>query len=232
MIAMFWMAAAVAQVASPPPPPPVIDEVVVVGHRKPFKLNVRGLRAAQALFDAQRDQFAPAASLRFIAVGRDEETPSPPPRLRLTDGTNVMPVALAADGSFTLPNLPAGKWWLTADLGQRQLLIKPLVRSPGSDRLDHRLGDARLQCMVYWTMLKANASLLEAPVVGMFDVVGACSSRRIGIHEPVPRPIRTAVLEEGDRSAPVQVGQKRRSYRLPLADRSFGNEARIRIAAD
>ena len=234
MIALYILAA-LAQAGPAQAPDATTSEVVVVAHRKPFRLSARALRAAHATFGEQRDRFAPNSSLRFVASMTRDEPATRPITLRLTDGTRSVPIVLDTDGGFTLPTLPDGKWWLEGNHGPRQLRIRPLVLSPGSDRYDRRLGDVRLQCRVLWAMGKADAPLIAAPLVGLVDAAGACDSRRIGFYERTPRPIQTATLVENARVVPLRTMKDRRSYQMPTAGRSFGDfgdEARVRIALD
>lgn len=230
MSGAMFLAVLLAQAT--PAPAAADSDIVVTGSREAFRVGGRTLRAAQATFAHHRGEFAPASVLRFVVDPRDDRPLSPLPRLRLTDGTRTLPIDVQPDGSFALPATIPDTWWLEADRPARRLSIKPLVLSPGSSRHDQRLGDARLQCRVQWAMAKTRASLLAAPLIGMVDLAGACSSRRIGLYARMPRPIRHAMLSEGGRAMPLALARGGRSYRLPLSDRSFGNEARMTITME
>ena len=224
---------AVAAVAQIPPIPPAShpnDDVVVVGSRESFRLNTKALRVGQAAFLKNREAFAPQATLKFLVERRDG-TPlgSDYVRLYFTDGTNRIAVPILPDGSFDLAGLTAGDWWLESNLPRRSVKIDALVRSPGSTPYEYRLGDARLQCRVSWTMLKANVPFLAAPLVGAVEAAGPCTSRKMGLYTTTPRPIRTAEISEGTRVVPVWVGKRQRSYRLAMGDDTLGDEAKVRI---
>jgi hypothetical protein len=232
---MFFALAVVAAVQTMPSAPTESsnDDVVVVGSRESFKLNTRALRAGQSAFLKNREAFAPQASLRFLVERRDgTKMGSTSIRLYFTDGTNRVAVPISPDNSFDLSGLPAGDWWLESNLPRRSVRIDALVRSPGSTPYDYRFGDGRLQCRVSWTMLKANVPILAAPLVGVVEAAGPCSSRKMGLYTVTPRPIRTAEISEAGRSTSAWVGKQRRSYRLPMGDDTLGNEAKVKVTME
>jgi len=228
LVALALMAAFQATPSSPADNP--TDDVVVVGSRESFKLNTKALRAGQSAFLKNRKAFAPQATLRFLVEHRDG-TPvgSTSVRLYFTNGTKKVAVPILSDNSFDLSGLPAGDWWLESNLPRRSVRIDALVRSPGSTPYDYRFGDGRLQCRVSWTMLKANVPFLAAPLVGVVEAAGPCSSRKMGLYTVTPRPIQTAEISQGGRSVSAWVGKQRRSYRLPMGDDTLGNEAKVKV---
>lgn len=50
-----------------------------------------------------------------------------------------------------------------------------------------------------------------------------------GIYDRIGKPIAAARADERDRSVPLKLGVKDTSYRMPLADKSLSDEARVRI---
>ncbi len=209
------------------------EDLVVVGSRDRYKMNLRVLRAGQTAFERYRAQFAPDATLSFLIEPGRVPIDRKPVKLYLTDGARKITIDVKPDDSFVLPTLPSGNWWLEANQTARQITIGPLVLSPAATRLDYRLGDARLYCRVYWAMAKASASILAAPLIGMVEAAGPCTSRKVPFYVTAPGAIRTAMLEEAPRIQPITVSKRsRRAYVLPVADKSFSNEAHIRLAID
>lgn len=227
MLASVVVALLAAQI-TPAPPMADIDDVVVTGARQVFRLDGRAFRAAKAEFDAQRGRYAPSATLRFIARGAAGAT-AIPLRIAVTDGTRKMYINLDADGAFDLPELPARKWWLEVNRPESAVRIEPLTLSSSSTRQDYRLGDARLQCRVFWSMEKAMAPLLAAPAVAIFKIAGPCTSKRIGIYVTAPSGTKAGSVQEGVKTLPVWLSPSKRSYRLPIDDKSLSNEARVKI---
>lgn len=229
---MPMMIATVQETSAPAPAAPDVGDVVVVGVREGFRLNVRALRAAQAAFLKRRAAFAPRSTLSFVIERRDGGPLAAGVHLDLVDGKRRIGVPVRADHSFVLDGLPPGDWRLEVALSRRSVRIEPVVLSPGSSRYAYRLGDGRLQCRVSWAMMKASVPILAAPLVGAADAIGPCTSRRIGLYSATPAPIRTAVLTDSQRTVPVEVGPRRRSYRFPGGDPTFSDEARVAITLE
>jgi len=223
---------ALAQTAPEPPKEDITDDIVVVGARDNFKMSMRAMRAAQSEFGRQRRQYAPDSILSFLIEPFGGAEGRLPVKLYLTDGRSKVAIDLRSDDSFGLPAEPAGKWWLEANRSAREIKISPLVMSPNATRYEYRLGDARLQCRILWAMEKASASVLAAPLLGMIDVAGPCTSQKIGIYVTAPRTVRSAILDEGSRRLPIPVLNFGRSYRLPVYDLTFSNEAHITLVTD
>lgn len=207
--------------------PPVDNgDIVVTGISKPYRLTVAQLRAAQQAFDKGRASLAPRASLWFAVSAVKPGGTLDGVALTLRGEGRAIPVSIGADHRFVLPNLPKGDWQLVSNRSRQGLSIHPLVFSPGSDDGDRRLGDLRLQCRVMWAIEKRHASIV---VVGLFEAAGACSSSRIAIYENTDRAIATAELREGDAAKPVDVLPNRHVFRMPLSEKRFSNEARLRL---
>ena len=226
------VAAAFSQSDPMPPDKHPAGDVVVVGMRERFRIGLAPLRAAQAAFAKDRARYAPASTLAFLVERTTSAAAAGPVRLVLTDGMRRTAITVGGDGRFTLPDLPTGKAWIEADLARRAMRVTPLVLSPGATRTAYRLGDARLQCRAMWAMEKATASVLEAPLIGIVNVAGPCTNRKIGIYVSAPGVIRTAIVREGERTLPIAIGRTRRGYRLPVDDRTFGDEALVEIATE
>lgn len=205
-------------------------EIVVVGSRESSKLNTKALRAARSEFLAHRQRYAPESSLSFVIDKKAGGSfPARQIKLYFTDGTNRVEVETFADSTFMIDALPMSDWLVESNLPRRDVRIEPRILSPRSTRLDYRLGDGRLQCRVMWAMIKASASLLAAPLMRAVQAAGPCTNKKISLYANAPGIIRTAALVEGEQSVPLELGNNRLSYRLPMTEQTFSNEARIRI---
>lgn len=228
----MFLLATIALAAQPSPGVPAAaasDDIVVVGKRRHFKRGLRALLAAQSEFSAHREGYAPGSTLLFL-VERLGSTPNQKPiRLYLTNGTRELPLQLADDDSFQLPAIAGGNWSVESDLAPHQIKISALVLSPGSTRYSYRMGDARLECRANWAMAKADASVLEAPLLGMVDAAGGCSSRKLRVGSFAPVRIKSAVVEEGQHTALIRIWRAQRLYAVPVSDPTFSNEARVKI---
>ncbi|WP_174292572.1 hypothetical protein [Sphingomonas bacterium] len=203
-------------------------DIVVTAVTKPYQIDVHALIVARNAFEQGRPSFAPAATLFFEVREQGHAAARSDLRLTLVDGQRAVPVLLD-QGRFTLPALPEGKWRLTANRARRAITVQALVMTPGTTEGDRRLGDLRLQCRALIAMAKTEASIALLPVIGLFEAMGPCTSRRIGIYYSTSSPIAGAELREGGRTEPVSVGPNGRGYRAPIQDRSFTNEARLTL---
>lgn len=69
-------------------------------------------------------------------------------------------------------------------------------------------------------------------LIGVIAAAGPCTGRKVGVYVAAPGAIRTATLQEGARTVAIPVSRYRTSYRLPVSDPSFGNEAMIKLTTD
>lgn len=149
-----------------------------------------------------------------------------------------------------------GSWELSANRARGRISIRPLVLSPGTVVADdgswmlssngrarsdgragaspslrafapgdtamtgRRLGDLRLQCRVGLAFLRA-----PAPLRLIVDSFNVCANRRFALTLKSQRPLASATLRwpGGDRPLDTQAD----SYRVPLADRTVPDAARL-----
>ena len=209
------------------------SDVVVLGSREGFKINTRALRAAQSEFLARKGQYAPNASLTFLVQRRYGRAFSARDlRIYATNGRDRISIDVHSDNTFSIAALPDAKWWVESNMSPRNWAIEPLVLSPGSNRTNYRLGDARLQCRASWAMFKASGSILAAPLVGVIQAAGPCTSRKVSIFASAPGPVQSAYVSEGSRTAPIKIGRGRDTYPLPGENPTFSNDARVTVVAD
>lgn len=149
---------------------------------------------------------------------------------RWTDGAGrQVPVTIDGDGRVAFATLPAGRWWLTAPAQSQGMRLRPIVLSSGTGIDDRRLGDLRAQCRVAVSMARAQASLLALPLIGMFDAVGGCASKRFAFYHIVEHPLASATASCRSASRDLRLSPKGISYEAPLSDRNLDNEARVRL---
>lgn len=213
--------------AAPAAAPPDEADIVVVGNSgKAYRLTPAQLRAAAEAFTANRAQFAPAARLVWQVIPASAAEGL---ALTLRCGDNPLPVEVGAKGRFVLPldALRSGQCRLTSNRAKKGggLRISPLALSPGSEREDYRFGDARLSCRVGAALALQEAGLL---VRGIFAAAGGCDSKRIGIYIGTQQPISAVTISGW--AGKVELMKGGRAYRVPLYDKSIGNEARVRVS--
>ena len=128
----------------------VNDAVAVTAVRKPVDKPYRRILSGVELFE-KRHHLAPAATLRFKLLSRHRDTNMDAIDLEIVGDSFAIPVAVAADRTFTLersalalkenasvrPNRKAGTMTWRAE-----------IRSPGVPPGARRLGDLRLECEV------------------------------------------------------------------------------------
>lgn len=223
--ATFVAPPAMAQEAEPDGP----DIVVIAG--KPLRVDAKLLRAAQRRFAEDRPSYAPQGTLRFELWRGADRISAAGVGLALTDGAGrQLPVTIDADGRVAFATLPAGRWFLTAPAQSQGMRLRPIVLSSGTSVEDRRLGDLRAQCRVAVSMAKADASLLAMPLIGMFDAIGGCASKRFGFYHMVEHPLASAMATGAGVTRTLRLSAKRTSYEAPLSDRTLSNEARVRLA--
>jgi hypothetical protein len=135
--------AAAGQDAAPP-------SVTVSATRDPVDKSYRKMIAGMDLFE-QRHALAPRATLRFQLLPRLPRTTLDGVTLRVAGDNATLPVAIAADHTFTLAR--STQAWqedaaLIANRKTTSLTWRVQVRSPGVPAGMRRLGDLRLECLV------------------------------------------------------------------------------------
>ncbi|KQN81442.1 hypothetical protein ASE90_12720 [Sphingomonas sp. Leaf67] len=225
MVAGLAMMPADAQDIEPDGP----DIVVTAG--KPLRVDAKLLRAAQRRFAEDRPAHAPRATLRFELWRGYSRISATDVGLALTDGAGgQLPVTIDGDGRVVFATLPAGRWFLTAPAQSQGMHLRPIVLSSGTSVEDRRLGDLRAQCRVMVAMAKADASLLAMPLIGMFDAIGGCASKRFGFYHPVEHPLASATATGAGVMRTLRLSVTSTSYEAPLSDRNLPNDARVRLA--
>ncbi len=225
----MWMVLMVLAMAQDAEPEAETSEIVVTGHQ-PLKIDAKVLRAAQARFAEDRATLSPQGVLRFELWRGPKRVRADGLQLALTDATGrQVPVTVDGEGRVSFAAIPKGRWFLTAPAQAHSMSLRPIVLSTGTSVEDRRLGDLRMQCRVMVSMAKAQVSLLAMPLIGMFDAIGGCASKRVHMYHRAERPLASAVAVGPEQdSRALLLSPKRNAYLSPLSDRTLGDETRIR----
>ena len=226
LLAFAAPAAVLAQEAAPAAVPAPAEEIadgediVVTGMGGTgYRLTADQLRDAVRAFEQHKAEFAPDAALRWRVIPTTEADGL---IVRLARGAERIEIPVDAAGEFILPAEPilSGDWRLQTNAGRRQIRIRPLTFSPGSDDNGFRMGDARLLCRVFWAFANNQFGVFARMA---FGAVGGCGSRRVAIWYRSEQPVASAVA--GDVAFAVR--DDGLAYRPLLHDRAIGDEVRV-----
>lgn len=129
-----------------------------------------------------------------------------------------------------LVKLPAerlgdGKWELAFNQVKGKLRVIPTVFSPGTDQNNRRIGDLRMQCRLWWGFYNNRVNILFR---GAFDMIGGCTTKRVGAYYPVEREIETAIIDGQSEPQPL-LKPNNKGYLVPLSDKTISDDAMLRI---
>ncbi len=228
--------------------------ILVNGTRDPVNKSYRKMLNGMALFEKMHGM-APNASLRFKLLPRQRDTKMDGIVVEIVGDTVTIPVALAADRTFTLeldqqaldenasvmPNRKASSMtWRTE------------IRTPGLPPNTRRLGDLRLECHVG---MEAGLISNTLPVIGLVTdliqgMLDFCNGSDVPYLFFSERPLFSVTMVAGTRReilsvdelyAGVSFGRTSkadlaycdcqvlldRTYFLPLGDRSWPDDTLI-----
>jgi hypothetical protein len=145
-------------------------------------------------------------------------------------------VPVSSDGWFTVPRSQAA-YEQNADLVLNQkkgtYKFSVEVHTPGLPENVRRLGDLRLECKVELAIIKEEIPFwIVALGNSVLMTTDWCGKEKLG-DEPFKfgftslKPLLAATLVSGDRSQKLESGK--RSYQVPLADRSWPDDALIQL---
>lgn len=234
LLNLGWSVSAFASVALPRSP----AEIKVSAPRDPDARKYKAIVAGLDAFDRHQG-LAPAVEvLRFrIAPRRQSGAATAPSAHIIGDNGFSLRLAVDANGVFTAPRSQAA---LDADaelvLDQKRRLhaAAPVVRTPGLADNVRRLGDLRLECQVWMAIRMEEIGLLQALMVNGIlrqrDWCAFLDQKRPGFAFDALAPITHATLREGERSQALRI--EGRSYRAPLHDPAWSDEALIELDFD
>lgn len=126
------------------------EAVVITALRKPVAKSYRGMIAGVERFDKRR-HLAPAASLRFKLLPRNEQTSMDGIELEIAGESFGLPLDVAPDNTFVLERRQVALKENALVMPNRKagtLTWRAEVRTPGLAPNVRRLGDLRLECEV------------------------------------------------------------------------------------
>lgn len=215
--------------AAKPPPDAAgkLATVEVSGIRdpewRPYRTMLKGLNA----FDAKH-QLAPSAELRFVLRPQGAKDSIKGIEMRLTGHETSIAVPVAEDGTFVLPRSQAAadeNAEIVLNRRKDAMRWRPHIRSPNLKPDQPRLGDLRLECEILWAI-----EYDEMPFIvrNSFRLLGGpCKSSNVAIFFGAPAHVASATIFAGAKHETLAVGQNKRSFRPPLHDTSWGDDALI-----
>jgi hypothetical protein len=240
LMAFLLAGSAAAQTAAP--------SVTVAATRDPVDKSYRKMLAGMDIFE-RNHALAPQATLRFQLLPRLPTTQLDGITLRVAGDTVSLPVAVAADHTFTLDRNAKAQQEDAALIASRKtstLTWRAQVRSPNVPDGMRRLGDLRLECMVgVEAGLLSNNAQVFAWLGELFTSPDrVCNSPEGNYLFFAERPVFAITLKNGNRSATLPLralyagGTQTpstlpycdcqvlldRSYYAPIWDRSWSDD--------
>jgi hypothetical protein len=228
-----------------------VQKVPVNGVKNPEMKSYRAVWAGLKMFDKQHALAPAAPELQFRVMthtgkmlciglcrssmgvpGADEQ----PFALRIASDNNSIAAPVSAGGWFTVPRSQAA-YDDNADLilnrkkGSYKISVE--VHTPGLPENVRRLGDLRLECKVQVAIVKEEIPLwIVALANSILLTTDWCGKEKLGdeylkFGYTSPKPLLAATLVSGDRSQKLESGK--RSYRVPLGDRSWPDDALVQL---
>jgi hypothetical protein len=240
--------------AKPGAAPDPREFILVNGTRDPVNKSYRKMLNGMALFEKMHG-LAPDASLRFKLLPRQHETKMDGIVLEIVGDTVTVPVALAADRTFTLEHDQQALDENAAVMPNRKsssMTWRTEIRTPGLPPNTRRLGDLRLECRVG---MEAGLISNTRPVIGLVaDLIQGMLDFCSGSDTPYlffsDRPLFSVTMIAGTRREILSVDELYagisygriskadlaycdcqvlldRTYFLPLGDRSWPDDTLI-----
>ncbi len=228
--------------------------ILVNGTRDPVNKSYRKMLNGMALFEKLHG-LAPDASLRFKLLPRQLDTKMDGIVVEIVGGTVTIPVALAADRTFTLERDQQALDENAAVMPNRKassMTWRTDIRTPGLPPNTRRLGDLRLECHVG---MEAGLISNTLPVIGLVTnliqgMLDFCNGSDVPYLFFSERPLFSVTMVAGTRReilsvdelyAGVSFGRTSkadlaycdcqvlldRTYFLPLGDRSWPDDTLI-----
>lgn len=217
MLALF-AGAAMAQEAPP-------KSVEVKGLKDPEMRSYRHVMAGLDVFEEDHAQAPAVPVLRFRLKARsatvDKSTEGI--TLRIEGKGDAIPVAIEADGSFTIVRNEAA-YDDNADLifnrKRRQFHAFADIRTPGLPANVRRLGDLRLECKVNMAIIKKEVPfLVRATINSLLFTTDWCSKLAIFLSMPEPKELARLTLTYQDRKRELTPREIEEIMETPLMDR-------------
>jgi hypothetical protein len=227
-----------------------IQRVPVDGVRDPLMQSYRAVVKGLDKFDEEHALAPAAPEVRFRILantskakciglcGSADRLPDANDRdftLRIAGDKVSLTVPVSPDGLFSVPRSEAAyddKADLILNRKKGSYKIKAEIRTPGLPDNVRRLGDLRLECKVqvaiakeeipFWAVALVNSILLSGDWC-----VATVKGEVIKFPFSTDRPLLTATLTAGDRSAKLNSAKRR--FEVPLGDRSWPDDALVEL---
>jgi hypothetical protein len=194
----------------------------------PYRAYFNGLHAFQVF-----RRLAPQARMRFLLVPRPGSPALDQVRMRIAADDFSIPVQLDPDGTFHMPlHTEAANRAAEVLLNQRagQYDWRVEVRTPGLPDGVRRLGDARLECVVRWAILRERFPTRAGAFGRTLEQL--CHTAQTRLHELAPAPVRGFNLVAGERrkrSTRDAILEEGRRFNLPLEDRDWPDDTLVEL---
>lgn len=236
-LASFLLAAACVHTAVHAADDPM-QAVEVQGVRNPEMRTYRSVLAGLDAFDEYRKLApnAPPLSFRY----RSNKNGVPPEsglQLRITGKGDSTYINVAPDGEFIVPRIASAyddDGDLILNRKAHTYRTDPVVRTPGLAPDVLRMGDLRLSCQVTVGIGKYELGFLRrTTVTGLLRTSDWCAFKGFKEYEtmwsfPSPGRLRSAYVEEGNRSAKIEVTDMWR-VPAPIGNPVWSDDALIHL---
>ena len=189
----------------------VLPTVTVGAPRDPVDKSYRKMLKGMDLFE-QKHGMAPNASLRYKLLPRQRDTKMDGIVLEIVGNTVAIPVAVAADHTFTLErHLQAldEDASVMPDRNAHSMTWRAEIRTPGLPLNTRRLGDLRLECFVG---MEADLVSNVRPVIGqvanfVLRMLGYCDGRVVHYLFFSEQPLFGVTMVAGNRREALSVDE-------------------------
>ena len=201
----------------------------------------RAIVAGLDTFDAQHALAPAVPQLRFQVEARGgRKLEGEPPLARIAADDFSIPLTLDEHARFSVPRSQAA-WDAKAELvlnrRKHDVRVETWVRTPGLADNQVRMGDIRLDCRVkvaigkaeipFWAVGLVNGVLLTSDWCSWFQGATPKGGDRSWPRHADAR-LAAATLRDGERSLALKVSGT--SFRVPIGDTSWSNDALIELA--
>jgi hypothetical protein len=208
-------------------------QVVEIPGMKDAELrSYRSLVAGFEAFDAHR-KLAPAAALRFRLVRNGDPDPRATEGLaiRIVGKGDAIPVAVAADGVFSVPRIDSAyddDAELILNRKRGQFRGMPDVRTPGLPQNVRRLGDLRLECRVMMGIVKYHLGFAaRAFITTMMRTGDWCSFKEFQYGVTSTARVSAVSLVDGERRLSGKADEWR--FEVPIGDASWPDDTLVEL---
>jgi hypothetical protein len=193
---------------------------------KSYKTMVKGLDVF-----AKLHSLSPQASPKFQLIPRKVGITMEGVDLRLVIDEIARPIALAEDGTFTLPRDEAAlKSNAELVINSKKALYRwwPYVRSPQVKANQRRLGDLRMECEMFWAIYYDDIPFVIRNGIKAFG--GPCHTAKIKMFFPSDFVgLKEARLIQNGRHFILPLSKSKLQFYIPIFDPLYQDDALIEL---